>query len=185
MYRTSFIEAIVSMSNNTVNSAKEVGSLSFSPSKKILDGMLFFDLKPIVDGRGDLTELWSAPWMKTAGVVQPKHIYQSATDHGVIKAWHLHRTHTDQFAITRGKIQVVCADVRKRSKTFGQVNSFIVGAQQPAFIKIPPGIMHGWKALSIPEALVLNLQSHTYDPKDELRFPWDIALQDIWEPIFR
>ena len=139
-------------------------------------------LRPHVDGRGDVIELWSAPWMERDGLAMPQHIYQSATDYGVIKAWHLHRIHTDQFTVTRGKMQIVCADVRPESPTFGQVNSFIVGVQRPALLLIPPGVMHGWKALSVPEAVVTNLQTHVYDPADELKYPWDCVMPEIWEP---
>lgn len=147
-----------------------------------IDGVIFRMLRPIVDGRGDVTELWSLPWVDREGLVVPQHIYQSATDYGVTKCWHLHEVHTDQFTVTRGKLQVVCADIRDDSPTFGQVNSFIIGVQSPALLLIPPGIMHGWKALAPPETIVVNLQSHPYDPADEFKFPWDCVLTDVWEP---
>jgi dTDP-4-dehydrorhamnose 3,5-epimerase len=149
-----------------------------------IHGVKYKPLKTIVDGRGDVIELWSLPWVEQEGVIVPQHVYQSATDYGVIKAWHLHAVHTDQFTVTRGKMQVVCVDIRTESPTFGQVNSFIIGIQNPALILIPPGVMHGWKALSQPETIVVNLQSHPYDPADELKFAWDAVLTDVWEPKF-
>ncbi len=175
----------------TINGATDdiatdgIPSLNFTLNEQPLHEMCALQLKPIVDGRGELTELWSAPWMDAKGLVNPIHIYQSATDYGVVKAWHLHRQHTDQFAITRGKIQVVCADARQKSPTFRQYFSVIAGSHNPLLLKIPPGILHGWKALSVPEAIVVNLQSHAYDPADEIRLPWDCILQNVWEPIFR
>lgn len=147
-----------------------------------IDGIRRKDLKTIVDGRGDVIELWSRPWVEKEGLEMPQHVYQSATDFGVVKCWHLHAIHTDQFTVTRGKLQVVCADVREDSETFGHVNSFIMGIQRPTLLLIPPGVMHGWKALSNPETIVVNLQTHTYDPADEFKFPWDCVLQDVWEP---
>ncbi len=42
----------------------------------------------------------------------PEHVYQSATDYGVVKCWHLHDRHTDQFTVTRGKLQVTLVDIR-------------------------------------------------------------------------
>ena len=168
-----------------IDNSSALQSLTFRASKKPLDGMAVVPLQSIVDGRGELTELWSTSWMRSKHVIKPEHIYQSATDYNVVKAWHLHRQHTDQFVVTRGKLQVMCADVRQDSPTFQRYNSYIVGLQQPMLIKIPPGIAHGWKALSIPEAIVINLQSHTYDAGDELRFAWDTILKGSWEPIFR
>lgn len=146
-----------------------------------IDGVLVRPLVTHLDGRGDVIELWSENWLDQ-GIVQPRHVYQSATDVGVVKAWHLHEVHTDQFTCTRGKLQVVVVDTRRDSPTLGHVNSFILGIQRPLLIQIPNGVMHGWKALVPPEAIVVNFQTHVYDPVDELKFPWDCVLTEIWEP---
>lgn len=149
--------------------------------KATIDGVIVRDLTVHLDGRGDVTELWSQSWIPQ-GMVQATHVYQSATDHGVVKAWHLHDEHTDQQTVTRGKLQVTIVDLRPESKTFRHVNAFILGSLRPRLIKIPPMLMHGWKALSEPEVLVVNCQSHVYDPADEFKFPWDCVLADVWEP---
>lgn len=146
-----------------------------------IDGVLVKNLAVNLDGRGDVTELWSQPWT-SAGFVVPAHCYQSATDYGVIKCWHLHQVHTDQFTVTRGKLQVTLADIRQDSPTFGQVNTFFLGSLQPKLIKIPPMLLHGWKALTEPEVLVVNFQTHVYDPADEFKFPWNAVLDDVWQP---
>lgn len=161
----------------------DLRSIQFQPQAGItIDGLLYRRLETHVDGRGDVVELWSEPWTGDGRFAIPKHVYQSATDHGVIKAWHLHARHTDQFAVTRGKMQIVCVDLRPDSPTYAQVNSVIVGIERPSLLLIPPGVMHGWKALSMPETIVVNLQTEIYDPHDEFRFPWDCVLNDIWEP---
>lgn len=151
-------------------------------SKDLIEGVVVKTLKPIVDGRGDIIELWSQPWIKTDNLVQPKHCYQSATDYGVIKCWHLHAIHTDQFTVTRGKLQVCLIDVREDSPTFGTANSIILGRDQQRLIKIPTGIVHGWKSLSLPETIVVNFQSEIYDAGDEFKFTWDCVVPEIWEP---
>ena len=98
------------------------------------------------------------------------------------KCWHLHEVHTDQFTVTRGKLQVSLVDVREESPTFGQANTIVMGTQKPRFMKIPPGIMHGWKALGTTESIVVNFQSHPYDAADEFKFTWDCVLPEIWGP---
>ena len=122
--------------------------------------------------------------MKTRGVVKPEHIYQSATDYGVVKAWHLHRRHTDQFAVTRGKLQVVCADARRNSPTFARYFSILAGTHQPVLIKIPPGIVHGWKALSVPERRIKPSVAPLRSNR-RIAVPLDGLLAHVWEPIFR
>lgn len=148
-----------------------------------IDGVVLKELKVNLDGRGSVTELWSKPWIIKEGFEIPKHIYQSSTDFGVVKAWHLHKRHTDQLAVTRGKIQITLVDIRKNSPTFAQVNPIFAGIDKPRIVKIPPGVMHGWKALSRPEVIVYNFQTQPYDINDEFRFPWDCVLKDVWQPI--
>ncbi|MEM8533617.1 MAG: dTDP-4-dehydrorhamnose 3,5-epimerase family protein [Chloroflexota bacterium] len=147
-----------------------------------IDGVVLKELTPLVDGRGDVIELWSKPWVEREHLVDPAHIYQSATDYGVTKCWHLHDIHTDQFTVTRGKLQVTLIDIRLDSPTFGHVNPIFLGSQRPRLLKIPPMVMHGWKALSMPEVIVVNLQSHIYDGADEFKFPWNCVLEEVWEP---
>jgi dTDP-4-dehydrorhamnose 3,5-epimerase len=146
-----------------------------------IDGVLVRELKVNLDGRGDVTELWSNPWT-AEGFLPIQHIYQSATDFGIIKCWHLHELHTDQFTVTRGKLQVALVDLREDTPTFGHVNCIFLGSLKPRLLKIPPMIMHGWKALSQPEVLVINLQTHVYAPEDEYKFPWNCVIPEIWEP---
>ncbi len=147
-----------------------------------IEGVVIKDLQVNLDGRGDVIELWSQPWVERDGLVVPQHVYQSATEYGVVKCWHFHQVHTDQFTVTRGKLQVTLVDLRTDSPTFGHVNPIFLGTQRPRLIKIPPMIMHGWKALTAPEVIVVNFQSHVYHPEDEFRVPWDSVLAEVWEP---
>lgn len=147
-----------------------------------IEGVVLKELTPLVDGRGDVIELWSKPWVEKEGFVIPEHCYQSGTDYGVVKCWHLHAKHTDQFTVTRGKLQVTLVDIREGSSTFGHVNLIFFSNERPRLLKIPPGIMHGWKALTEPEVIVVNFQSHVYDSQDEIKLPWNCVLEDVWEP---
>lgn len=162
------------------NESKFVPQSIYKPPT--INGSKLMELTPNLDGRGDVIELWSEPWIESQGIVRPKHCYQSATDYCVTKCWHLHAVHIDQFTVTRGKLQVVMVDTREGSPTFGHVNSVFLGTERPRFLMIPPGVMHGWKALTQPEVIVVNFQSEVYDPKDEFKFPWDCVLKDVWEP---
>jgi dTDP-4-dehydrorhamnose 3,5-epimerase len=157
----------------------QIQSASRSPT---IQDVIVKDLRVNLDGRGDVIELWSKSWVETEGMVFPEHVYQSATDYGVVKCWHLHDRHTDQFTVTRGKLQVTLVDIRSDSPTFGHVNPIFLGGQRPRLIKIPPMVMHGWKALTQPEVIVVNLQSHVYDAADEFKFAWDCVLEQVWEP---
>jgi len=161
---------------------QQTGWMIQKPNTITIQGLYLKELTPIVDGRGEVTELWSEKWM-SEGVIVPKHIYQSATDFGVVKCWHLHEKHTDQFTVTRGKLQVSLVDIREDSPTFKHVNTVLLGTLKPRYLRIPLGVMHGWKSLAEPETLVVNLQSEVYDAADEFKFPWDCVLQEVWQPM--
>jgi dTDP-4-dehydrorhamnose 3,5-epimerase len=149
-----------------------------------IEGIYLKELTSHVDDRGDVIELWSTAWQeyKDGVVIPAKHAYQSATDPGVVKCWHLHQVHTDQFTVTRGKLQVCLVDIRPDSPTFGHANSVVLGMQKPRYLKIVPGVMHGWKALGTTESIVVNFQSEPYDASDEYKFTWDCVIPEIWGP---
>lgn len=150
-----------------------------------INGLFLKELTTHLDDRGDVIELWSTAWpeFKDNKIMRAEHGYQSATDPGVVKCWHLHAIHTDQFTVTRGKLQVCLVDVREDSPTFGHANTVVMGIQKPRFLLIPPGVMHGWKALGTTESIVVNFQSHPYDATDEFKFTWDCVLKEVWGPI--
>ncbi len=137
-------------------------------------------LKTLVDGRGDLTELWSEQW-NDPNTVQPRHVYYNLTDPGITKGWHWHEHTCSQFICLAGKMQIVLIDLRKDKKTFGQVNQFIASSKNPLFIKIPPFVLKGWKALE-SNSLIINLLS-TSDTKDNYRVPSNTFLPQIWQPV--
>lgn len=138
------------------------------------------ELKTNVDGRGDLTEIWSEAW-SDPNTLPPKHVYYNLTDQGVTKGWHWHEETYSQFVCLAGKMQIVLIDLNKESLTFGQVNQFIASEKNPLFIKIPPFVLKGWKALE-PNSLIINLLS-TSDTKDNFKVPSKNFLPDIWQPV--
>ena len=92
---------------------------------------------------------------------------------GVIKAWHYHKIQTDYFYVCSGVLRVGLHDLREGSSSYGKTMDFLMGDHQKAScIKIPPGIAHGVKAVQGPVNL-LYLMSHTYNPQDEIRIPFD------------
>ncbi|MBI5712060.1 MAG: dTDP-4-dehydrorhamnose 3,5-epimerase family protein, partial [Chloroflexi bacterium] len=107
-------------------------------NKATIEGVVVKDLVTHLDGRGEVTELWSEPWVEQNNLLRPAHVYQSATDYGVVKCWHLHDIHTDQFTVTRGKLQVSLVDLRENSPSFGHANAIFLGSLRPRLIKIPP-----------------------------------------------
>lgn len=103
--------------------------------------------------------------------------YVTACYPGVVKAWHAHRHQTDFFCCVDGMAKVVLYDARDGSPTQGQVQEFFIGDRNPALLRIPSGVYHGFTPAGDKRCLILNIPTKSYDREspDELRLPWDTA----------
>jgi dTDP-4-dehydrorhamnose 3,5-epimerase len=94
---------------------------------------------------------------------------------GVVKAWHVHKTQVDWWFCATGKIKVALYDIRKDSKTYKELNEFILGDKPDNIVvKIPAGVAHGMKVLEGPCHFVYAT-STTYDKEEEGRIPYTDA----------
>lgn len=90
-----------------------------------------------------------------------------------IKAWHIHQIQYDYWRCPVGVIRAVLCDLRKNSKTYRTIDEYLLGdGYKPIILKIPPGVAHGLKVLQGP-TLLSYITSHTYNPDDEGRIPFD------------
>ncbi len=89
-------------------------------------------------------------------------IYCTTVNCGVVKGWHYHKKQIDNFVCVSGMIKLVAYDGRRGSSTRGQANEFFIGVHNPLLVQIPPGVLHGFKGLTDPEAIVINISSEPY-----------------------
>ena len=136
----------------------------------MIDGVKVKKLKTISDERGRLMEI-----LRVDDDIFRKfgQVYITTAYPGVTKAWHFHRKQTDYFTCVAGMMKLVLYDGRDGSPTRGEVNEFFVGVHNPALVTIPPGVVHGFKCVGDCEAVVVNVPTEPYDPKDpdEFRIP--------------
>ena len=135
---------------------------------QIIEGVRTKQLKVIPDGRGRLMEMLRADDDIFAGFGQ---VYLTTTLPGVVKGWHLHKMQTDNVVCVYGMIRLGLYDDRKDSPTYGLVNEFYLGVHNPLLVQIPPLVYHGWKCVSVEEAMIVNTVTKPYDYKnpDEYR----------------
>lgn len=146
-----------------------------------IENLYYKQLTTHTDGRGNITELWSQPWSKNENVESEiKHVYYNTTHQGVIKAWHIHEKTVSQYTCLIGKMHVVLTDLNENSSTYGHVNQFLIGQHNPSLIKIPPGVLKGWKSIQ-NDSVIINILTSA-DLSDNYRYPWDSILSDLWLP---
>ncbi len=94
---------------------------------------------------------------------------------GVIKAFHWHEKQDDLWYVVSGMAQVVLHDRRDGSPTQGQTNVIYAGDQNQVLIKIPVGVLHGYRVIGPKPVTLIYFTTKSYvaaDP-DELRVAFD------------
>ena len=125
----------------------------------MITGIKVKSLKVIPDERGRLFEVLrrDEPFFKKFGQV-----YCTTVGHGVVKGWHYHKKQVDNFVCVAGMIKLVAYDSRRVSSTYKELNEFFIGVHQQQVVRIPAGVYHGFKGISHPEAVVLNIPTEPY-----------------------
>jgi dTDP-4-dehydrorhamnose 3,5-epimerase len=138
----------------------------------MIEGVKTKNLKVVPDERGWLMEILrnDDEVFKNFGQV-----YLTTAYPDVVKAWHYHKKQTDNFTCIKGMMKVALYDDRAGSRTFGEINEFFVGDNNPMLISVPPLVYHGFKAIGIETAYFLSVPTLAYNYKepDEFRLPAD------------
>lgn len=136
----------------------------------MIEGVVTRQLRLIADERGWLVEVLRSDWKLFEKFAQA---YVTTAYPQVVKAWHMHKKQTDNIACIKGMVKLVLCDGRKKSKTKGEINEFVIGEKNPMLVKIPPQVWHGFKTIGDEIALVMNVPTNLYNYKnpDEHRLP--------------
>jgi len=158
--------------------SKTLGKLiSNVNSPDLIEGVRIAPLQVYPDDRGFFTELARLGKGLAAEMlpddVRKVQVSLTLTYPGTIKAIHYHAEQTDLWVPISGMVQVFLYDLRRRSATFGVVNTIFTGRFQPWEILIPPGVGHGYKALGVEPIQLVYFTDRHYNPADELRLPYD------------
>lgn len=131
------------------------------------------------DNRGWLSELIRADSDDTPDFGQVYVVHNHSK--GVVRAFHKHLRQDEVFFVVHGTIMFVCFEDRDGDGD-PDVATFTLSAERPSALFVPRGVQHGSMALT-EGATILGYTSEPYNPEDpdELRRPWDVLGEDIWE----
>ena len=126
----------------------------------MIDGVIITPLKQIVDERGKVMHMLRAdsPVFKEFG-----EIYFSCVNPGAVKAWHLHKKMTLNYAVPFGKIKCALYDDRKDSPTRGELQELLLSPEHYCLVTIPPGIWNGVKGLGQDMTIIANCATIPHD----------------------
>ena len=100
-----------------------------------------------------------------ATFVQANHSHSSA---GVLRGLHFHARQADAWYVIGGRARVGLADLRGETPRPATVD---LSADDPAVLYIPPGVAHGFAALT--DLDLVYFVTHYYDDTDEHGVAWD------------
>lgn len=144
----------------------------------MIDGVMLTPLRQIFDERGKVMHMLreDSPVFSRFG-----EIYFSCTHPGVVKAWHLHKKMTLNYAVIYGEIKFVLFDDRANSPTRGKVQEFFISPENYMLVTVPPMIWNGFKGVGKQTAIVANCATLPHTPEElERRSPSDPYIPYNW-----
>lgn len=140
-----------------------------------IPGVVYSELEVHADTRGSFAEIMRADSYPET-FVQSNLSKSSA---GVLRGLHYHRSQADLWYVPRGRAQVALADLRSPGPE-PVTATLTMSAETPATLYIPPGVAHGFLALTDVE--LLYWVSNYFDGSDEHGIAWnDSTLAIPWE----
>ncbi len=129
----------------------------------MIEGVIVTPLRQIFDERGKVMHMLreDSPVFSKFG-----EIYFSCTYPGAIKAWHLHRRMTLNYAVIHGEIKCVLFDDRPDSKTRGRVEEYFLSPENYCLVTVPPLVWNGFKGIGDKTSIVANCSTLPHDPDE-------------------
>ena len=145
----------------------------------MIEGVKITPLKQILDERGKVMHMLRNDSENFTGFGE---IYFSCVYPEAIKAWHIHKRMTLNYAVPHGNIKFVLYDERYNSPTLGEVQEIFLGPDNYLMVTVPPMVWNGFKCISSIMAIVANCSSHPHDPEEIDRCdPFNRSVPYDWE----
>lgn len=144
----------------------------------MIDGVVVKPLRRIPDERGFIMHMLRAddPDFERFG-----EIYFTTAYPGVIKAWHMHKEMTLNYAVVVGMIKLALYDDRADSPTRGEIQELFIGQENYQLVKIPPLVWNGFKTIGTQMVILANCASLPHDPNELVRMPpFDSSIPYDW-----
>ena len=149
----------------------------------MIEGVLLTPLRQIFDERGKVMQMLreDSPVFSRFG-----EIYFSCTHPGVVKAWHLHKEMTLNYAVVYGEIKFVLYDDRPSSPTRGEVQELFISPENYMLVTVPPMIWNGFKSVGSTASIVANCSTLPHTPAEiERCAPNDSSIPYDWALVNR
>ncbi len=132
----------------------------------MIDGVEHNYVETFIDDRGFLSQILPEGQDKFS----IRRIYTTGNyAYGTIRGFHKHKIEHKAFFVTSGTAKFVLVDDRQDSRTYKQIDTFVISHLKPSVLYVPPGIYTGWMSLS-DDTVILGMSTESFDsenPDDE------------------
>lgn len=145
----------------------------------MIDGVIVTPLKQIFDERGKVMHMMRSDSEVFSSFGE---IYFSCIHPNVVKAWHLHKEMTLNYAVISGQIKFVLYDDRSFSPTFGITQELFLSPENYFLVTVPPLIWNGFKAVGSVTAIVANCATLPHNAAEiERKSIFDNSIPYDWD----
>ena len=145
----------------------------------MIHGVHIHPLRQIPDERGKIMHMLrsDAPYFEKFG-----EIYFSCIYPGAIKAWHIHKKMTLNYAVVSGSIKFVLYDSREDSPTKGELQELFIGESNYSLVTVPPMVWNGFKGVGTEMAIIANCATHVHEADEISRLdPFSPTIPYKWD----
>ena len=130
-----------------------------------------FVVEPDVHGdeRGMFVETYRRSWIPSSREMVQSN--RADRQRGAVVGLHYHMHQADYWYVAAGMARTVLHDLRQGSPTEGTTLELELSAENHRGVFIPPGVAHGFSALT--DMTITYLVDQYYNPADELGVAWD------------
>jgi dTDP-4-dehydrorhamnose 3,5-epimerase len=151
-----------------------------------LNGVLLLEGMLRRDERGYFTELFNRREFHAASGLNVDFVQDnlSHSHRNVLRGLHyqVHEPQGKLIRVLHGEVFDVIVDLRRSSPSYGQSAGFKLNAGQPQALWVPPGLAHGFLALSETVDCLYKTTTH-YAPQHERCLRWDDPRLGITWPL--
>ena len=143
----------------------------------IIPGVYIVRLQSHPDARGRFVETFRRRWIPGAREMLQGN--RSDSQPGVLRGIHYHLFQADYWYVPTGRTFVALVDLRggRGAPNFGKVSTLEMGDGNEAGVYIPPGVGHGFQALS--PVVMTYLVDQEFDGSDEFGVRYDDPVLNV------
>ena len=129
-----------------------------------MNGVSLFEAQQSIDHRGSFTKIMSFDQIRSIPHFELREVFRTFSKLGTVRGMHVQLGKAENWRfiqVVSGSVFDVLVDLRRDQPTYGNIQTYSLTAVKPHTLVVPPGVAHGFQALT--DAEILYLTSYQYE----------------------